>query len=95
VSEFASTDPKINVSGYHNAKVTKLVKQAKSTFDESERKKIYADLYRELSQDPPGILLDYRKSISAWNARVQGADKFVTGDGDSSLYLAKLKIKDQ
>lgn len=95
VEEFASKDPQINVSGYSNAKVTSLVKKAKSTFDEDERKEIYADLYRELSQDPPGILLDYRKSISAWNARIEGADKFVTGNADSTQHLAKLKIKDQ
>jgi len=93
VMEFASTNPQINVSGYHNDKVSALVKKGISTFSEKERKPIYAQLYKELSQDPPSILLDYRKSISAWNARIEGADKFVTGNADSSLWLAKLKIK--
>ena len=93
VSEFGTDDPDINVSGYQNAEVTKLIKKGISTFDEKERQKIYTELYQKLSQDPPIVLIDYRKSLSAWNARIEGGDKYVTGSGDAALALAKLKIK--
>lgn len=94
VNEFASEDPHINVTGYENADVTKLVDEGISTFDQDERQEIYAELYQALSEDPPTILLDYRKSLSGWNARIQGGENFTTGGGDSSLALAKLSIAD-
>lgn len=92
VNEFGSDNPAVNVSGYDNPEVKELIAKGTSTFDEGERKKIYAELYQKLSEDPPSILLDYRKSISAWNARIQGGEDFVTGSSDSSLKLAQLSI---
>ncbi|MDR2998974.1 MAG: hypothetical protein LBU78_12750, partial [Microbacterium sp.] len=92
VSEFGTDDPDINVSGYSNPEVTKLIKEGTSTFDQAERQKIYTKLYQALSEDPPTILLDYRKSISAWNARIEGGAKYSTGAEDAALALAQLKI---
>lgn len=92
VAEFGTDDPSINISGYENEKVTELVEKGTSTFDEAERQEIYAELYQVPSEDPPSILLDYRKSLSAWNARIEGAEDFSTGSADSSLALAKLTI---
>ncbi|MFE6995817.1 ABC transporter substrate-binding protein [Microbacterium sp. NPDC057659] len=92
VSEFGTDDPDINVSGYSNPEVTKLIKEGTSTFDQEKRQKIYAELYKVLSEDPPTILLDYRKSISAWNARIEGGAKYSTGADDAALALAQLKI---
>ncbi|UJP09027.1 ABC transporter substrate-binding protein [Microbacterium sp. KUDC0406] len=92
VSEFGTDDPDINVTGYSNPEVTKLIKQGTSTFDQGERQKIYTELYQKLSQDPPIILIDYRKSISAWNARIDGGEKYTTGNDDAALALAQLKI---
>lgn len=93
VSEFGSNDPSVNVSGYSNSTVTALVKEGIGTVDTAKRKAIYTKLYQELSKDPPVILIDYRKSIAAWNDRIQGADKYVTGNSDADIQLAKLKIK--
>lgn len=93
VREFGTNDPNINLSRYRNPEVTRLVAAGVGTFDEAERKKIYAELYQRLSEDPPTILLDYRKSISAYNARVEGADAFRTGGEDAAQALAKLKIR--
>lgn len=95
VREFGTDDPEVNVSGYSNPEVTELIAEGVSTFDQDERQKIYTELYQKLSEDPPGILLDYRKSISAWNARIEGAEDFVTGSSDSPLAMAKLKIPGQ
>lgn len=93
VKEFASTDPNVNLSGYSNPTVTELIKEGISTSDRAKRQATYTKLYQELSKDPPYILIDYRKSIAAWNDRVEGADKYVTGDADVDIQLAKLKIK--
>lgn len=93
VYEFASTDPNINVSGYSNPAVTKLVQQGIGTSDKTQRQAIYKELYQELSKDPPYILIDYRKSVSAWNDRIDGGDQYVTGDSAAAIELSKLKIK--
>ncbi|MFC4140023.1 MULTISPECIES: ABC transporter substrate-binding protein [unclassified Microbacterium] len=92
VSEFGTDDPDINVTGYSNPEVTKLIQQGTSTFDQDERQKIYTELYKKLSEDPPTILIDYRKSISAWNARIEGGEKYSTGADDAAIALAQLKI---
>jgi ABC-type dipeptide transport system, periplasmic component len=93
VREFASTDPNVNVSGYSNPTVTKLAQQGISTSDKTQRQAIYKELYQELSKDPPAILIDYRKSVAAWNDRIDGGDQYVTGDAAAAIELSKLKIK--
>ncbi|WP_026592751.1 ABC transporter substrate-binding protein [Bacillus sp. UNC437CL72CviS29] len=71
VDEFESTHPD-NSAGYSNPKVDELIKKGIETVDIEKRKPIYKELYKELSDDPPVILLNYRKSISAHNSRVKG-----------------------
>ena len=44
------------------------------TTDIEKRKAIYKELYKELSDDPPVILLNYRKLLYAHNARIKGID---------------------
>ncbi len=93
VYEFSSTDPNVNPSGYSNPTVTQLIKEGISTSDKTKRQAIYTKLYQELSKDPPVILIDYRKSISAWNDRIIGGENYSTGASDVAIQLAKLKIK--
>ncbi|MDT8716931.1 ABC transporter substrate-binding protein [Clostridium sp. 19966] len=93
VAEFSSQAPEgQNVSGYSNAKIDELIKEGVSTTDISKRKEIYKKIYQEFSNDPPVILLDYRKGVSAWNGRIKGIenDNFA---GISSTNLSKLKIQ--
>lgn len=93
VLEFSSqAAPGQNVSGYSNPEVDKLIKEGVSTVDTDKRKETYKKLYQELSNDPPVILLDYRKSVSAWNSRIKGIenDDFAAL---SSTNLAKLEIQ--
>ncbi|MEH7474733.1 ABC transporter substrate-binding protein, partial [Priestia megaterium] len=91
VADLASTHPD-NSAGYSNPKVDKLLEESVSTTDINERKKIYHELYKELSDDPPVILLNYRKVIHANNARISGLnpDNF-TGISSS---LPNLSIKE-
>lgn len=92
IKEFYSTNPSVNLTGYDNPEVTKLAKQGISTQDKAKRKEIYAKIYKLLNADVPTIPLAYRQSVSAWNARIKGADKYSTGNSDVSQVLAKLEI---
>lgn len=92
VEEFSSKKASENVSGYSNPKVDKLISDGVSTLDVSKRKKIYKKLYKELNDDPPVILIDYRKSVKAWNSRINGLENNDFA-GVSSINLSKLEIK--
>lgn len=93
VEEFSSANASANVDGYSDPKADELIKEGVSTLDKNKRKKIYKKLYKELTDNPPVILIDYRKSVRAWNSRIKGLenDNFA---GVSSTNLSKLEIKD-
>ncbi|WP_282939697.1 ABC transporter substrate-binding protein [Paenibacillus sp. RC67] len=67
-----SFQTKYNVSGYSNPKVDQLIDQGTETLDTNKRIPIYHDLYKQLKEDPPVLLLSYLKILSAHNARIQG-----------------------
>lgn len=92
VSEFLTDDKDINLTGYSNPEATKLGQEGISTQDKDKRKEIYAKLYKVLNEDVPTIPLSYRQSVSAWNVRIKGADKYQTGNSDVAQVLAKLEI---
>lgn len=71
VSDYLSTNPKSD-TGYSNPKVDELIVKGIETTDIEKRKAVYKELYKELSDDPPVILLNYRKLLYAHNARIQG-----------------------
>nr|WP_154324417.1 ABC transporter substrate-binding protein [Pantoea sp. 201603H] len=70
VWDYYSTEA--DVQGYHNAEVDKLINAGNATLDIEKRKPIYHQLYQILADDPPAILLGYRKILSASSARVTG-----------------------
>ncbi|MDS0527958.1 ABC transporter substrate-binding protein [Clostridium sp. SHJSY1] len=93
VAEFASDLPTTqNISGYSNSKVDGLIKEGVNTVDVEKRKEAYKRLYQEFSNDPPIILIDYRKGVKAWNSRIKGIDNDNFA-GVSSTNLAKLEIE--
>ncbi|AEI38941.1 ABC transporter substrate-binding protein [Paenibacillus mucilaginosus] len=59
-------------NGYSNPKVDELIEKGTATLDLAARKAAYAELYKEIAEDPPFIFLAYRKILSAHNARVEG-----------------------
>lgn len=63
---------KYSVSGYANPTVDRLIEQGTETLDTNGRIPIYHELYKELKEDPPVLLLSYTKILSAHNARIQG-----------------------
>ncbi|KWU60950.1 ABC transporter substrate-binding protein [Bacillus mycoides] len=60
--------------GYKNAKVDELIQKGIETVDIEKRKPIYKELYKELSEDPPVILLNYRRTITGYNGNIKGID---------------------
>jgi len=69
VLDFQSSQSK---NGYSNPEVDKLIAEGNGTLDIEKRKPIYHHLYQVLAEDPPVILLSYRKILSASSARVTG-----------------------
>ncbi|QAA30523.1 ABC transporter substrate-binding protein [Clostridium manihotivorum] len=90
VGEFLSTSQG-NYSGYSNPKIDKLILDGIATTDVAKRKEIYKELYKEFSNDPPIILLNYRKSVAAYNGRIEGLD--IDNFNGIGATLAKVKIK--
>ncbi len=90
VKEFASTFPD-NVSGYSNPKVDQLLLESVGTTDLNKRKAVYQELFKELTEDPPIILLNYRKSVAGYNSRIQGLE--IDNYTGISSSLAKITIQ--
>lgn len=82
---------KYNVSGYSNPKADQLIDRSTETLDVNKRIPIYYELFKELKDDPPVLLLSYLKILSAHNARIQG----ISPDPVSILNrsIPKLKIQ--
>ncbi|MCM3342757.1 ABC transporter substrate-binding protein [Paenibacillus sp. MER TA 81-3] len=60
------------VKGYDNPKVKELYDKGLETTDIEERKKIYKELYQVINDDAPYIFTSYRKSVYAYNGRIEG-----------------------
>ncbi|WP_368936771.1 ABC transporter substrate-binding protein [Bacillus sp. SH8-8] len=71
--EYLSTANETSL-GYKNAKVDELIQKGIETVDIEKRKPIYKELYKELSDDPPVILLNYRRIITGYNGNIKGID---------------------
>lgn len=72
-SRFSTTGPSNRIS-YSNEKVDKLLNDALLELDKEKRKKIYGELYRELSDDLPYIFLYEKKNIDVYSSRVKGME---------------------
>lgn len=70
-SRFSTNGPSNRIS-YSNNKVDLLLKEALEEFDEAKRKKIYAKLYKELSDDLPYIFLYEKKNLDVYSSKVKG-----------------------
>lgn len=90
IEEFATGNPN-NAAAYSNPEVDTLIQKGLSTLDIEKRKEIYHDLYKELNNDPPVILISYRQSARAISGQIQGLnpDNY-TGIGAS---LPNISIK--
>ncbi|MFU1717017.1 ABC transporter substrate-binding protein [Bacillus amyloliquefaciens] len=73
VEKLASGHPN-NVTGYSNPKADRLIEKGAGTLDISKRKEIYHQLYRELGENPPYILIHYRQSARAVSGKIKGLE---------------------
>lgn len=72
-SRFSTTGPSNRIS-YSNDKVDKLLEDALLEKDKDSRKKLYSELYRELSDDLPYIFLFEKKNIDVYSSKVKGME---------------------
>lgn len=72
VQAFHSSHTGSTFSGYGNDEIDGLIDASVATNDQDGRAEAYHELYEALQDDPPMILLNYNKVLTATNARVQG-----------------------
>ncbi|AZV57217.1 ABC transporter substrate-binding protein [Clostridium sp. AWRP] len=68
-----------NYGSYSNPKVDEALEKARTTSDENERKKCYAEFQEELAKDPPYNFGVYLKALFGVNKRVSGIREKVLG----------------
>ncbi|WP_411344922.1 ABC transporter substrate-binding protein [Paenibacillus sp. WLX1005] len=59
------------VKGYNNPEFVKLYNEALATSDIEQRKQIYAKIFKLLNDDLPVIFTNYKKTVYAYNGRIQ------------------------
>ncbi len=59
------------VKGYSNPKFSELYKKGLETTDIEQRKAIYKEIYQLLNDELPVIFTSYKKSVYAYNARIE------------------------
>ncbi|WP_339275820.1 ABC transporter substrate-binding protein [Paenibacillus sp. FSL W8-0426] len=60
------------IKGYDNPKVKELYQKGLATTDIEERKQVYKELYQLLNDELPVIFTSYRKTVYAYNGRIEG-----------------------
>jgi peptide/nickel transport system substrate-binding protein len=64
-----------NFIKYKNSEVDRLLERGRTTMEKSERKKIYARIWKLIAQDQPYVFLWYPKSVVGISERVGGLSK--------------------
>ncbi|AWB44789.1 ABC transporter substrate-binding protein [Paenibacillus sp. CAA11] len=59
------------IKGYNNPEFNKLYQQGLETSDIEARKKVYSQLYKIANEDLPVIFTSYKKTVSAYNGRIE------------------------
>lgn len=77
-----------NFIKYKNPEVDRLLELGRTTMKKSERKKIYAKLWKVIASDQPYLFLWYPKAISGVRERVGGLSK----PGPAGLFLNLEKV---
>ena len=72
-STFASNGAN-NKVGYSNPTVDKLLNDALNEMDITKRKELYAQLYKEISEDLPYLFLYQRKDMNVYSSKVKGME---------------------
>jgi peptide/nickel transport system substrate-binding protein len=81
----------LNFIGYNNPKVDKLLDAGRREISRSGRKKIYAQMYKEITKDAPYIFLWYPQVLTGVNKRVGGLSE--PGPAGLMVDIEKVYIK--
>ena len=68
------TNKDANYSGYSNSRVDALLTQARSSFDGSERMKLYSEFQKELASDPAYTFIAYIDALYAAKKNLSGIE---------------------
>lgn len=80
-----------NRTFYSNPKVDELLKKGLTTLKQEDRKKVYADLYKEINKDCPYIFMYQRRDMWVINDRVANLNASPYRDLFVDLWKAELK----
>ena len=72
-SRFSTNGPSNRIA-YSNEKVDKLLEEALSEKNETKRKNLYGELYKELSDDLPYIFLFEKMNMDVYSSKVKGME---------------------
>ena len=64
-----------NFIGYNNPTVDALLEDGRTTIDQSQRKKIYEQIYTTIANDVPYLFLYFPETLQGINKRVKGLSK--------------------
>jgi len=81
----------LNFIGYKNPKIDKLLDAGRREQTKSSRKKIYAEMYKEITADAPYIFLWYPQVLTGVNNRVGGLSE--PGPAGLMIDMEKIYIK--
>jgi len=67
-----TSDGTANYGKYRNDQVDKLLKEARTTLDQSRARTLYADAVKQIADDAPYIFLQYQEYIAMHTPKLQG-----------------------
>lgn len=79
IANFLRTAGALNIAGYSNPQVDKLIEDARATTDDARRRELYGQLVAQVQQDAPLIYLYRQKNLLGLSAKVGGVQMY--GDG--------------
>ncbi|MNN78734.1 hypothetical protein D3C81_1953130 [compost metagenome] len=59
------------IKGYNNPKLIELYDKGLATTDIEERKEVYKEIYQLLNDELPVIFTSYKKTVYAYNGRIE------------------------
>ncbi|TQR18763.1 ABC transporter substrate-binding protein [Psychrobacillus soli] len=92
IENFHSKSASSIIKGFGNEEIDALIEATIATNDLEERTNAFHNLYKALDENPPVILMDYKKVLSGTNARVDGFEP--NGYRGIASSLKDLKIVD-
>jgi peptide/nickel transport system substrate-binding protein len=79
ITSFVGTGGSLNVAGYNNPAVDRILTRARETLDVAQRRRLYAQAVTKLHQDDPIVYLYRQRNITGVSDSVKGVQVFPDG----------------